>query len=138
LCIVTDDSEARPVRPQRQQDLGLEPIGVPVLVDQEVVETAADLPRNNGFGHRMAPVQQEVVVIEDVVLLLGHNIGLKQTTKLGWPIGAPGKTLGKRLLERAPGVDRVGIDRQASALAGEAGRCLGEAELAAHKVEQIR
>jgi hypothetical protein len=111
LCIVADDGEARPVRPQRQQDLGLEPIGVLVLVNQDVVETAADLGRDKGFGHRMVPVQQEVVVIEDVVTLLGHDIGLEQTTKLGWPIGAPGKTLGKRLVERTRGIDRVRVDR---------------------------
>jgi hypothetical protein len=80
---IADDSEARPVRPQRQQDLGLKPIGVLVFVNQDVVETAADFRRDKVFGHRMAPVQQEVVVIEDVVPLLGHDIGLEQTTKLG-------------------------------------------------------
>jgi hypothetical protein len=116
----------------------LEPVGVLVLVYENVVETAADLHRYGGFGHRMAPVQQEVVVIEDIVPLLGHDIALEQTTKLARPIGAPGKALGKRLLERAPGIDRVGIDRQTSALAGEAGSRSGEAEIAAHKVEQIR
>jgi hypothetical protein len=57
LCIVADHGEARPVRPQRQQDLGLEPIGVLVLVNQDVVKTAADLRRDGGFGHRMAPIQ---------------------------------------------------------------------------------
>src|SRR5208283_6005518 len=98
-----DDGEARPVRPQRQKELGLQPIGVLVLVNEDGVETAADLHRNGGFGHRMAPVQQEVVVIEDVVPLLGQDIGLEQTTKLTWPIAAPGNTLGERLLERAPG-----------------------------------
>src|SRR5208282_5161143 len=107
-------------------------------VNEDGVETAADLHRNGGFGHRMAPVQQEVVVIEDVVPLLGQDIGLEQTTKLTWPIGAPGKTLGERLLERAPGIDRIGVDCQASTLAGEAGSRSGQAELDSHKVEQIR
>jgi hypothetical protein len=138
LCIVADHGEARPVRPQRQQDLGLEPIGVLVLVNQNVVEITADLPHDSGFGHRMSPVQQEVVVIEDVVPLLGHDIGLEQPTKLVRPIGTPGKTLGERLLEREPGIDRVGVDRQASVLAGEAGSRSGQAELHAYKVEEIR
>jgi hypothetical protein len=57
LCIFSDDSEARSVWPQRQQDLGLEPVGVLVLVYEDVVETPADLRRDGSFGHRMAPVQ---------------------------------------------------------------------------------
>ena len=138
LRIVADDCETGPVGPQRQQDLGLEPIGVLVLVNEDVVERAAYLHCDGGFGHRMAPVQQEVVVIEDVVPLLGHDIGLEQPTKLVRPIGTPGKTLGERLLERAPGIDRVGVDRQASVLAGEAGSRPGQAELRAYKVEEIR
>ena len=82
MRIVAHDGEARPVRPQRQQDLGLEPIGVLVLVNQDVVETAADLPRDNGFGHRMAPVQQEVVVIEHVVLLFDLDIAGEQPEEI--------------------------------------------------------
>jgi len=121
LRIVADDCETRPVVAQRQQDLGLELIGVLVLVNEDMVETAADLRCDGWFGHRVAPVEQEVVVIEDIVPLLGHDIGLEQPTKLVWPIGTPGKTLGERLLERAPGIDGVGVDRQASVLAGEAG-----------------
>ena len=121
MGIVADDCETGPVTPQRHQDLGLEPIGVLILINEDTVETATDLRCNGGFGHGVAPVQQEVVVIEDVVALLGHDIGLEQPTKLTRPIGTPGKTLGERLLERAPGIDRVGVDRQAGVLAGEAG-----------------
>lgn len=86
----------------------------------------------------MAPVQQEVVVIEDVVPLLGHDIGFEQPTQLVRPIGTPRKTLGERLLEGAPGIDRVGVDRQAGVLAGKAGSGSGQAELRAYKVEEIR
>ena len=138
LGIVADDCETGPVRPQRHQDLGLEPIGVLVLIDEDMVEAPTDLGCNGGFGHGVAPVQQEVVVIEDVVALLGHDIGLEQPTKLTRPIGTPGKTLGKRLLERALGIHRVGVDREAGALAGEAGSRSSQAEFGADKVEEIR
>lgn len=46
--------------------------------------------------------------------------------------------MGERLLERAPGIDRVEVDRQANVLAGEAGSRSGQAELRAYKVEEIR
>jgi len=50
-----------------------------------MVETATDLRCNGGFGHGVAPVQQEVVVIEDVVALLGHDIGLEGNVTLAVP-----------------------------------------------------
>jgi hypothetical protein len=93
LRIVADDCETGAVGPQRQQDFGLEPVGVLVLVNEDMVETAADLHCDGWFDHRMAPVQQEVVVIEDVVPLLGHDIGLEQPTKLVRAIRTPRKTL---------------------------------------------
>ena len=94
----------------------MEPIGVLVLIDEDMVETATDLRSNGGFGHGVAPVQQEVVVIEDVVPLFGHDIDFEQPTKLTRPIGTPGKTLGKRFLERALSIP---------AAPGDAGQCTG-------------
>src|SRR6266446_5575338 len=69
LRVVADDSEPVPIRTQRQQDLGLEPVGVLVLIDENVVEASAYFGGNGGLGHRVMPVQEEVVVIENVVLL---------------------------------------------------------------------
>jgi hypothetical protein len=48
----------------------------------------------------VTPVQQEVVVIENVVLLLSCDIGLKETAELAGPLGAPWKKLGECFFER--------------------------------------
>ena len=68
----------------------------------------------------MTPVQEEVIVIENVVLLLPCDIGLKKATELSGPFGAPWKKPDERFFERTAGIDGVRIDRQAGTLAGEA------------------
>ena len=82
---------AGPVRPQRQQDLGLEPVGFLVLVDENVIKAPADLGGDSRLAHRVTPVQEEIVVIENVVLLFSCDIGLKEATQLAGPLVAPWK-----------------------------------------------
>ncbi len=48
LRVVADDGQAAPVGLQRQQDRGLQAVGVLVFVDQHMVEAAADLGRERG------------------------------------------------------------------------------------------
>ena len=91
LRVVADDGEAAPVGLQRQQDRGLQAVGVLIFVDQHMVEAAADVVGERRIAHRLRPVEQQVVVIEHVLPLLGLDIGREQLLQLGCPAGAPGK-----------------------------------------------
>jgi len=55
----------------------------------------------------MAPVEEKVVVIENVVLLLPRDIGPKEAAKIAGPLGVPWKNPGTGFFERTPGVDVV-------------------------------
>src|SRR6266446_7179504 len=131
LRVVADDGEPGPVRTQRQQDLGLEPVGVLILVDENVVEASAYFGSDGRLGHRVTPVQEEIVVIEYVVLLLPCDISLKEATEFAGPLVTPWKKPGEGFFERTAGVDGVRVDRQAGVLTGEARRGLRQAEFAA-------
>ena len=84
-----------------------------------------------------APIQQQIVVIEDAVALLRGDIRGKEALQFGFPLVAPRVGLCQRLLKRTAGIDRVGIDRQASALLGEPRAGTGETEIAADQIHQI-
>ena len=89
LGVVADDRQAAAAGLQRQQDRGLQPVGVLVFVDQDVVEAAADVVGELGIADRLRPVEQQVVVIENVLRLLGLDIGGEQLAQLRRPAGAP-------------------------------------------------
>ena len=116
VCRILTSSASRarllagPVRPQRQQDLGLEPVGFLVLVDENVIKAPADFGGDGRLGHRVTPVQEEIVVIENVVLLLSCDIGLKEATELARRLVTPRKNPDKRLFERTAGIDGVRVE----------------------------
>ena len=60
-----------------QEDVGLERVGVLVLVDQDVVEHARDCVAGVGVVGQRLPVQQQVVVVEHVLLALAVGVGLE-------------------------------------------------------------
>ena len=89
LRVVADDGEAAPVALQRQQDRGLQPVGVLVFVDQHVIEAAADVLGDGRVGNHLRPVEQQVVVIEHVLALLGFDVGGEQLPQFLRPRRAP-------------------------------------------------
>ena len=91
LGVVADDGQAAAVRLQRQQDRGLQAVGVLVLVDQHVIEPLADVAGQRRVVDHLRPVEQQVVVIEHVLRLLGLDVGREQLAQLRLPAGAPGK-----------------------------------------------
>ena len=72
-----------------------------------MIKAPADFCGDGRLGHRVTPVQQEIVVIENVVLLLPRDIGPKEAAKIAGPLGVPWKNPGKGFFERTPGVDGV-------------------------------
>ena len=79
LGVVADDRQAAAAGLESQQDGGLQAVGVLILIDQHVVEAAADVIGQAGVADHLRPVEQEVVVIEHVLLLLGFDIGREQS-----------------------------------------------------------
>ncbi len=85
LRVVADHGESVPSGLEREQDRGLQAVGVLIFVDHHMVEAAADLLGQRRVGHHLRPVEQEVVVIEHVLLLLGFDIGREQLFQLDRP-----------------------------------------------------
>jgi hypothetical protein len=65
-------------------------------------EPPADIARKGGIAYTLRPVEQEVIVIEDVQPLLGLHIGRKEVAQLGRLGGAPPG-------EKGPTLPGVGI-----------------------------
>jgi len=89
------------------------------------------------LGHQVVPVEEEVVVVEDVPRLLRVDVRLEERAQLVAPRGAPGERGGERCRERALRVDRVRIDRETGAFLREPRRSLRQAEPVAREVQQV-
>ena len=137
LRVVADDGEAAPIRLQRQQDRGLQAVGVLIFVDQHVIEAAADLFGDQRIAHHLRPVEQQIVVIEHVLGLLGLDVSREQALQLGRPARAPGIVLAEDLLDLHLGVDAARVDRQARALGGKAALGLRQSALVPDQIHQV-
>ncbi len=102
LGVVAHHGETGAVGPQRQEDLGLERVGVLVLVDQDVIEALAHRPRQIRLAHQERPVEQQVVVVQHLLALLRHHVGLEETAQLHLPVRAPGEILASTSSSAAP------------------------------------
>ena len=58
-----------------------------------MVQPPADVVGEHRIADRLRPIEQEIVVIEDVVLLLGLDIGREQFPQLFFPAAHQGKLL---------------------------------------------
>ena len=138
LGVVADDGEAATIRLQREQDRRLKPVGVLIFVDHDMIEAAADLLRDSRLGHHLRPLQQQIVVIEDVLLLLGLDVAGEQLLQFVRPSRTPGKVLAEHLLDRRFARSRNGNRSQDRCPWWKTALGLGESELVPHQVEQIR
>ena len=86
----------RPARAQREHDLALQPVGVLIFVDQEMIEAAGDFGGDFGLLHHLREIEQEIVVIEHVLALLGLDIGGEQIAQGLFETRAPGEMLAQR------------------------------------------
>jgi hypothetical protein len=102
-----------------------------------VVPSSADVVGQQRIADRLRPIEQEIVVIEDVVLLLGLDIGRKQFTQLLFPAGAPGETASQHVIERRFRVNGARIDGETCALGRKPTLGLGEAEVVPNQVHQV-
>ena len=101
LRVVADAGDAGAVRPQQADDVGLQRVGVLVLVDEHVVEALADPGAAGGVGEQAVPEQQQVVVVEDLLLLLGVGVGGEELLQVLLGRQAPGEGRGEHLVRAA-------------------------------------
>jgi hypothetical protein len=137
LGIVAHHAHAPSVGPQAAQDLGLQHIGVLVLVDQDVIVEIRD-----GLGHariaeQVIPVEQEIVVVQNLPAELGLNITGKKSAQGVLPFETPGKGPLQAGAQRRLGVHHARIDGQGRAFAREASLLLAQTGLGAHGIDQV-
>ena len=137
LGIVADHREPGAIGLERQQDRRLQPVGVLILVHQDMIEAAGDLAGERVLAEHRRPIEEKVIVIEDVLALLGLDIELEQAPQLVVPAGAPGKAAREDPIQRGFLVDGARVDRQTRGLGGKPAFRLRQAELVAHQVHQV-
>ena len=137
LRVVADDGEAAATRPEREHDLGLQPVGVLVLVDQDVVEAASDRGADRRVGHRLGPPDEQVVEVEHALRLLLGNVGGEQSLQAVGALAAPGEGLGEHVAQAPARVDDARVDRQAGRLLRKALAAARQPEALAQEMEQL-
>src|SRR5580704_16268871 len=100
LCVVADNGKAADSGLERQQDRGLKAIGVLIFVDQNMIEPPADIAGEHRIAHGLRPVEEQIVIVEDVLRLLRLDIESEQLPKLYLPTGAPRIDAAQHFTER--------------------------------------
>src|SRR5690606_33677325 len=91
LGVIANGSESVAVRTKRRDDVGLDRIGILILVHQHRIEALPNEPAERGVFEHAAPEQQEVVVVEYVRTLLAVHVGAKELRESLGSIRAPGE-----------------------------------------------
>ncbi len=119
LGIIADNGQPLPARREAPQDLGLQGVGVLVLVDQDRVEPRANELRRLGLATEGVPVEQQIVVVEDGERLFAVDIGVKEALQGVQVHPAPGKRRIQHIDERLLAVDATAVDVEARPLERE-------------------
>jgi len=102
-----------------------------------MIKTRANFSAQRRVGHHLRPEQQEVIVVQHVLRLLGFHVGAKQLLELALPLRTPGENLLQHVGQRPLAVDDARIDRQAGSLLRKALLAGGQAKLVADQAEQV-
>ncbi len=137
LGVVAHDGQALAARLERQQDGGLQAVGVLIFVDQHMIEAGRELGGDRRIEHHVGPIEQEVVVIQHVLALLGLDIGGEQRPQFVFPVRAPWEGRAQHLVERGLRVHGARIDRQAGSLGRKPLLGLGETDVVADQIDQV-
>ena len=137
LCIVTHHADADSVRLHRPQNFCLQGVRVLVFIYQHMRKRRTNFPRQLRLLHQDVPVEQQIVVVEQVLLLLDLHVVPVELRELTVPLRAPGEHVAQRVFEQSLGVDAVRIDRQAGIFARKALFRTGQVQLLPRDVHQI-
>jgi hypothetical protein len=108
-----------------------------VALREKLVETAADVVGDAWVRHHLRPVQKQIVVIEDVMLLLGPYVCGEKVLEFIGPAAAPRIVRSKHLLQFGFGVDAARVDRKARAFGRKPAFGLRETALVPNEIHQI-
>ena len=101
LGIVAHHRQTFAVRLESKKDRSLQTVRVLILVDQHMVETRGNIVRNLFHLHHLRPVKQQIVVIEDIMALLGLDVGAEQGFEFILPVDAPREIVLENLIKPA-------------------------------------
>ena len=102
-----------------------------------MVEALADLAGKGWIADHLRPVEQQIVMVENVLSLLRLDIDGEQLLQFGGPDGAPREGRCQHILDRQLGVDASRIDGETSTFGRETVFRLREPSLVPHEVHQI-
>jgi hypothetical protein len=94
LRVVADARHARAVRTQERDDLGLQHVGVLVLVDEHGVETLAHARAGDRVTQEAVPEEQQVVVVEHLLLFFEVGVTAKRLLRSASASRHQGKLVG--------------------------------------------
>src|SRR5262245_65331839 len=93
LGVVADHREPSTVGLEPEKNACLQRVGILIFVDQDVIEERAYRTGKLGHLHEFRPVEEQVVIVEHALALLGCNVTIEQLAELNLPFCAPGKLL---------------------------------------------
>ncbi len=137
LRVVADAGDAGAVGAQQRDDVRLQGVGVLELVDQHVVEALAHAGAAGRVGEQPAPEQQQVVVVEHLLLLLGVGVAREELRQALLGRQAPGEGGVQHLVQRQLRVDAARVHVEAGGLLREARAAAAEAEGRAGDVHEV-
>ncbi len=110
LRVVADDRHVPDGAAHALEDAGLNEVRVLVLIDEDVIELAADAIRDPVICEHFQPVEQQVVVVEDVLLLLHCDVAFEKLLQFRLPVPAPRKIAREHGLEILGAVHAARVD----------------------------
>ena len=137
LGVVPHDRQPLPLGRESAEDLGLQRVGVLVLVDKDRVEAGAD--RIGGLRRRQQgmPEEQQVVVIQHGLGLFAIDVAREEPLERVDVLAAPGEGVADDLGQGLPAVDAAAVDVEARSLQRKPRLGFGKIQLGADGVHQV-
>jgi hypothetical protein len=136
LGVVADHGDVLGPPGEPLYDVGLQLVGVLILVDKNVVEQARHSVACRPL-HEGPPVQEEVVVVEDVLGTLALHVGPEDAGDGFGLLLAPREVAPQNRRQLGAGVHGPRVDGAEGGLAREAALACAEAQVATDQVEQV-
>ena len=137
LRVIANHAQAAAIRLQGRENLRLQAVGILVFVHQHVVEALAHRLGAGRILHEQMPVEQQVVVVQQQLPLLGLDVSAKQSFQLRAPLRAPWILVGQGVLQGSTAIHAVRVNRQAGVLAWKSFADARASLLVAQHVEQV-
>ena len=155
LGIVADGRQALSLGRKPVEDVGLERVGVLILINKDAIEELA-----NGVAGRLGsssssdsalpqtapaplpapastPEEEQIVVIEDAGGLFAVHVAIEEPFQIVLPFLAPRKLAEQHVVEFFAGIDATAVDGHARSLFGESLVGLGQVQIGADDVHQV-